>query len=248
MTPNDCGSAPPRGSKILEPQPWSTTTQPAAQPVATARRQLDLADGGEDPHPVAVGDAEGGRVLGVDQHVVALARRVQSGQLVEPRVHRVPVAPVAQLERIALRRNGSRRGQQFAGPGDELRRRGVDPLVVGAQRVPEVPELARTEHHAVRVADQVAPLQPAAVELSRHARSSSRSSQCGPNARPGRRVSRRHPPGGLDEAVEPLGAEQRLAHGDREVDEDPPLLPAPPAAARRPSRRTGRTARRACCW
>ena len=55
----------------------------------------------------------------------------------------------------------------------------------------------------------------------------SRSIQCGPNSSPGRAGQSRHPPGGLDEAVEPLGAEQRLAHGDREVDEDPPLLTRP---------------------
>ena len=48
--------------------------------------------------------------------------------------------------------------------------------------------------------------------------------QCGPNSSAGLRVSRASRAGRLDEAVEPLGAEQRLAHGDREVDEDAPLL------------------------
>ena len=63
------GLPPPRGSKILEPQPWSTTTTPRRGPVVDRRGQLDLADGGEHPHPVAVADAEGGRVVGIDQRL-----------------------------------------------------------------------------------------------------------------------------------------------------------------------------------
>ena len=56
-----------------------------------------------------------------------------------------------------------------------------------------------------------------------------RSIQCGPNSRPGLPVSRASRRVRLDETVHPLGAEQRLSHRDREVDEDAPFL----AGARR---------------
>ena len=90
--------APPRGSKILEPQPWSTTTTPG--------RGWSLTDAASSISPT--GENTRTRSPSLTPRAAAssgwmttlfrLPDGMQAGQLVEPRVHRVPVAPVGQLE------------------------------------------------------------------------------------------------------------------------------------------------------
>ena len=58
--------------------------------------------------------------------------------------------------------------EQLTGPRQEFRRRRVHLLVIGLQRVPEMTELARAEHPAVRVGHDVAPLDLAAVSAGGH--------------------------------------------------------------------------------
>ena len=137
----------------------------APWPLADRRRQFDRADGGEHLHPITIADAERGGVVGMHDHLVSPSGRMQAGQLVEPRVHRMTIAPVRQLERIVRRCLWSRLGEEFAGPLHELRWRRVHLLVVGSERFLEVSELPWTQHPAMLVGHDVAPFDPAAVDL-----------------------------------------------------------------------------------
>jgi len=74
----------------------------APGPVVQCSSHLDRADGGVHPHQVAVGDAEIGSICWVDEHHAALAAGVQTGQLVQKRIHRMSMAAVAQLERVSV--------------------------------------------------------------------------------------------------------------------------------------------------
>src|SRR5215217_564769 len=136
----------------------------------------------------------------------------------------MPITPVRHLERITGWRRGTRFGQQFTGPLDEFRWRRVDLLVVGAQCIPEVSELPWPQHPSAWMCHHITPFDPAAVDLSpgRHHQSVDpvRPELEGGPAREPCESARR-----LDKAVEPLGSEQRLVHGDRQIDEDPPFLP-----------------------
>ena len=111
------------------------------------------------------------------------------------------------------------------------------------------PNSLRPEHPAVRVGEHVTPAAACGRPTLRPVARTSRSTQCGVNSRPGIRVDRGGGAGCPDEPVESPDAEQRSAHGDREIGEDAPLLHALGVAGRRPAHPVVQArASRAGCW
>ena len=178
------------GRKSLSPSRGRRSTTPRRGRSSTAAAS-SISPTGENtrtrsPSPMP----ERRRVVGVDQHFVPLARRMQAGQLVEPGVHRVPVAPVRQLERVAVRRlrdavrravRGARRRTPAGRRAPSCRRFAARP---GNARTRAAPAPGRADWPSASRHLTLRPLTFRPVAIS------SRSIQCGVNSRPGLRVSR----------------------------------------------------------
>ncbi len=139
----------------------------------------------------------------------------------------MPIAPVRQLERISptARAAPARRAVHACGP----RTRGGAACtflssVRSASRKWPNSRGPSTRPCGLVISSRQLTLRPLTFRLVATSR---RFSHCGVNSRPGLRVIRGQSAGGLHEAVHALCAEQRLAHRDREIDEDAPFLARP---------------------